>query len=114
MNDPTQEICEKAKSYPDVEKGTSCNQTFFKAKKAKTKFLFIGPGAKGIGFKAMFKLDDSIQQAQGLAAKEPDRYQSPAKAGWVTVRFSAENPIPNSVWEKWLDESFQLSLGFLH
>jgi len=109
MKDPTHEIYEKANSYPDIESGTSCNQTFFKAKTAKTKFLFIGPGAKGIGFKAMFKLDDSIQQAQELAAKEPNRYQSPAKAGWVTVRFTAENPIPKPVWEKWLDESYKIT-----
>ena len=109
MNNPTQVICDKAMTYPDVETGTSCNQTFFKAKTAKAKFLFIGPGAKGIGFKAMFKLDISIPHAQKLAAKEPNRFQSPAKAGWVTVRFTAENPIPKNVWEKWLDESYELS-----
>ena len=110
MSDPTQIICDKALTYPNVETGMSCNQTFFKAKSAKAKFLFIGPGAKGIGFKAMFKLDDSIPQAQELATKEPNRYQSPAKAGWVTVRFSAENPIPKTVWEKWLDESYKMSI----
>lgn len=109
MKDPTKIICEKANSYPDVESGTSCNQTFYKAKSAKTKFLFIGPGAKGIGFKAMFKLDQSIPQAQELAATEPDCYQSPAKAGWVTVRFTEDNPMPQSVWEEWLDESYALS-----
>ena len=109
MNDPTNEICDKALTYNDVETGTSCNQTFFKAKKAKTKFLFIGPGAKGIGYKAMLKLDDSISQAQKLAIKEPDRYQSPAKAGWVTVRFTNENPIPKAIWEKWLDESYKIT-----
>lgn len=107
MNNPTQVICDKAMTYPNVEKGTSCNQTSFKG--SKTKLLFIGPGVKGIGFKAMFKLDKSIPQAQELAAKEPDRYQSPAKAGWVTIRFTAENPIPKTIWKKWLAESYNLS-----
>ena len=85
--------------------GTSCNQTSFRI--GKNAFLFIGPGAKGIGFKAMFFLSKSLPQAVKLAAKEPDRYQAGAK-GWVTVRFSAEEPIPKAVWEKWLVESYEL------
>jgi len=107
--DPTEEICQKAMTYPEVVKGMSCNQASFKAKAAKRKFLFIGPGAKGIGFKAMFKLDDSAPQARKLAEKEPDRYNMGAGPGWVTVRFSADQPLPKSIWEKWLQESYDLS-----
>ena len=107
MNDPTQPICEKAMTFPDVIKGMSCNQTSFKA--TKSNFLFIGPGPKGQGFKAMFKLDKSAPQARELAAKEPARYKMGSSAGWVTVRFTAESPIPMVVWEKWLKESYSLS-----
>lgn len=49
--DPTEPIREKAASFPEVAKGTSCNQSSFKA--GKGSFLFIGPGAKRVGFKAM-------------------------------------------------------------
>jgi hypothetical protein len=94
-------------TFPDVIQGSSCNQMSFRV--TKKKFLFIGPGAKGIGFKAMFKLDESIPQACELAAKEPERYQSGSSAGWVTVRFTTDNPIPESVWSKWLNESYHMS-----
>ncbi len=106
MNDPTEPIREKAMTFPDVVEGMSCNQASFKI--AKSSFLFIGPGAKGQGYKAMFKLDKSAPQARELATKEPDRYQMGSSAGWATVRFTAENPIPKTVWEKWLKESYSL------
>lgn len=98
MNDPTQPICEKAMTFPDVIKDMSCNQTSFKA--TKSKFLFIGPGPKGRGFKVMFKLDKSTPQARELAAKEPERYKMGSSAGWVTVRFTSESPIPKYEY-KW-------------
>ncbi len=107
MTDPTRLICEKAMTYPGVVKGQSCNQMAFKT--GKKNFLFIGPGAKGIGYKAMFKLDASANQARELAAKEPERYQMGASAGWATVRFTAEKPIPQAIWQKWLKESYDLS-----
>lgn len=99
-------ICEKAGTFEGVTRGLSCNQTSFKA--AKSKFLFIGPGPKGQGFKAMFKLEASIPQARQLAEKEPARFQV-GKAGWVTTRFNADEPLPQSIWQKWLKESYELS-----
>ena len=102
--DPTEPIREKAASFPEVAQGTSCNQSSFKA--GKGAFLFIGPGAKGVGFKAMFKLDHSMSQARKLATKEPDRYEV-GSTGWVTTRFTADEPLPKSIWEKWLHESSQ-------
>ena len=103
--DPTEPIREKAASFPDVAKGTSCNQSSFKA--GKGSFLFIGPGAKGVGFKAMFKLEHSMSQARKLASKEPDRFEV-GSTGWVTTRFTAEKPLPKSIWEKWLRESYDI------
>lgn len=57
-NDATEAIRMRAAEFPDVLKGTSCNQSSFKT--ASGSFLFIGPGAKGVGFKAMLKLGDSM------------------------------------------------------
>ena len=106
--DPTEPIREKAASFPDVANGTSCNQSSFKA--GKGSFLFIGPGAKGVGFKAMFKLAHSMSQARQLATKEPDRFEV-GSTGWVTTRFTAEKPLPMSIWEKWLKESYDICCG---
>lgn len=106
--DPTEPIRRQAVTFPAVARGTSCNQSSFKAGKAS--FLFIGPGAKGQGFKAMFKLDRSIPEARKLAAKDPDRFEVGSN-GWVTVRFTAERPLPKSVWESWLQESYDLACG---
>ena len=107
--DPTNAICVNAMSYPNVTQSMSCNQSSFKSKSGKSKFLFIGPGAKGQGFKAMFKLDGSFAQAAKLAKKEPDRFQVGKKGGWVTTRFTSPNPLPTSIWKKWLQESYELS-----
>lgn len=103
--DPTEPMAKKARTFPGVTEGTSCNQTAFKV--GKSSFLFVGSGAKGQGFKAMLKLDSSLPQAKKLAAKEPDRIEA-GSTGWVTMRFTAEKPIPKSVWEKWLKESYEL------
>ncbi len=105
--DPTEPIREMAAAFSDVDKGTSCNQSSFKAKKRS--FLFIGPGAKGVGYKAMFKLKDSMVEAERLASEMPHRFEV-GNTGWVTARFSAEDPLPRSIWESWLNESYQLSV----
>ncbi len=106
--DPTEPIREKAASFPEVAQGTSCNQSSFKA--GKGSFLFIGPGPKGVGFKAMFKLKHSMSQARKLASKEPDRFEV-GSTGWVTTRFTAEKPLRQSIWEKWLQESYDICCG---
>jgi len=107
-SDPTEPIREQASTFPAVAKGTSCNQSSFKA--GKGSFLFIGPGAKGQGYKAMFKLDASLPEARDLAAREPERFDV-GNTGWVTARFTAEKPLPKRVWQKWLRESYELMAG---
>ena len=103
--DATEPIRKKAASLANEPAGKSCNQSSFKA--GKGSFLFIGPGAKGIGYKAMFKLKDSIPQAKKLSLEEPDRFEV-GKTGWVTARFDDKDPLPKALWEKWLLESFSL------
>lgn len=106
--DPTDAIRARAAAFPAVASGTSCNQSSFKV--GKRAFLYIGPGAKGRGFKAMFKLDDSMPEAKELAATRPDRFEV-GSTGWVTTRFTAEEPLPEAVWENWLEESYELAAG---
>ena len=104
--DPTEPIREKAAAFPEIAKGTSCNQSSFKT--TKKSFLFVGPGPKGKGFKAMFKLKESMPEALQLASEQPDRFEV-GSTGWVTARFTAEDPMPRALWERWLEESYLLS-----
>jgi len=95
-----------ALGFDDAVEGTSCNQSSFKVRKKS--FFFVGPGAKGVGFKAMFKLEKSLDQASELSEKTPDRIEVGSN-GWVTNRFSTEKPLSKTVWKKWLKESYGLS-----
>ena len=105
--DPTEPIRQAAVAFPAVDTGTACTQSSFKA--GRGTFLFIGPGAKGIGYKAMFKLDASMGQARSLAAEEPARFEV-GQTGWVTTRFSDEDPLPAKIWRPWLEESYALTV----
>ena len=104
--DPTDPIRKKAVTFPAVAKGTSCNQSSFKA--GRGAFFYVGPGAKGQGFKAMFKLKRSMPHARKLATTDPERFEV-GSTGWVTTRFTAEEPLPRSIWEAWLEESYELT-----
>ncbi len=106
--DPTEAIRRQAATFAGVDQGSACNQSSFKA--GKGSFLFIGPGAKGQGFKAMFKLRASMDQARELAAEQPQRFEV-GKTGWVTARFTAEAPLPKALWSRWLAESYALTAG---
>jgi hypothetical protein len=104
--DPTQAIRLKASRYPGVADGTSCTQTSFKA--GGKAFLYIG--MQGGRYKAMVKLRESMPEATKLAKQDPNSYEV-GSTGWVTARFTAESPWPKRLWEKWLDESYELSHG---
>ena len=106
--DPIAAIKKAAAALPDAVEGESCNQSSFKA--GKKPFLYVGPGAKGVGFKAMFKLDASLDEARALAADAPERFEVGRNA-WVTVRFSAEKPLAKKIWGRWLKESHAAALG---
>ena len=104
--DPTEAIRLKASQYPDVDKGTACTQTSFKA--FGKGFLYIGE--QGGRYKAMFKLKDSLTEAAKLAAKAPEDFQV-GSGGYVTARFTAEAPMPKKLWTKWLDESYAIAIA---
>jgi len=94
----------KASEYPGVAEGTACAQSSFK--RGKKSFFFAGE--QGGRHKAMFKLKNSIPEAQKMAAASPDDFQA-GKPPWVTTRFTAEKPPPDDVWQRWMDESYELS-----
>ena len=104
MTDSTIAIKKRAKSYKDVDEGTSCSQTSFKT--GGKAFLFIGE--QGGRRKAMFKLKQSRPDAVKLAKSDPDKFEIGSGA-WVTARFSDSDPMPVKLWKKWLDESYHLS-----
>lgn len=104
MSDPTEPIRQRASEYPNVAEGTSCTQSSFKTKKSA--FLYIGE--QGGRFKMMFKLKASREDAARLAKERPKDFQLGTGA-WVTARFSEEAPLPDALWTRWLDESYELS-----
>ena len=100
--DPAKALKKAAAALPNVVEATSCNQTSYKA--GKKAFLYVGPGTKGIGYKAMFKLEASLEEAKDLAKSEPERFEL-GVGNCVTTRFSAEDPLPKKIWSSWLKES---------
>lgn len=102
-NDATYPIRIKAGGYAGVDEGTACTQSSFKVNGKG--FLYIGE--QGGRHKAMFKLDESRPQAMQLAQDNPDCYE--VGSIWITARFSDEQPMPQELWEIWLDESYTLS-----
>jgi len=58
----------------------------------------------------MFKLQTSMAEAARLAKEDPNRYDVGSTA-WVTARFTADEPMPKRLWEKWLDESYALAVS---
>jgi hypothetical protein len=100
--DPTKALRKAAGALPDAVEAMSCNQTSYKA--GKKAFLYVGPGAKGVGYKAMFKLEASLGEAKKLATSEPERFEL-GVGNWVTTRFSADDPLPRKIWSRWLRES---------
>lgn len=108
QRDPIGALKDAAGEFPDVVEGASCNQTTYKV--GGKAFLYVGPGAKGIGFKAMFKLGPSLGEARILASDDPNRFQVGA-GDWVTARFTADDPLPKKTWSRWLRESYTLASG---
>jgi len=106
QQDATADMKRAASELPDVVTGSSCNQTSFKA--GKNAFLYVGPGRKGRGYKAMFNLNASMGEAKDLEKRDPERYEI-GIGNWVTVRFSNEAPLSEDIWGRWLRESYALA-----
>jgi len=100
QNKPMQAIRRLALSYPEVEEGTSCRRTSFKARNKA--FLFMGSTDES--YDVMLKLKDSLPEAKKLAAKQSAHYKAGA-GGWVTARFTLTPP---PQLERWIDENYRL------
>ncbi len=104
VSDATLPLRERAAAYPDVDPGTSCTQTSFKVRgKA---FFYIGE--QGGRHKAMFRLKASLPEAEALAAERPEDFQT---GMYTTARFSDDDPLPEDLWTRWLDESYAIATG---
>jgi hypothetical protein len=72
---------------------------------AKSKaFLFFG------ATDAMVKLRESLPEAARLEAEQPARYTVGAH-GWVKAMFGPDDPPAFDVFERWIDESYQIVVG---
>ena len=107
-NDPTKALMDAAAAFPDVVVGQSCNQSSYKV--GKKAFLYVGPGPKGIGYKAMFKLGSSLQAAEDMSKRDPDAIDI-GVGNWVTARFTSEKPLAKTIWSRWLKESYAAASG---
>lgn len=107
MKQPTikaiQRLRKIALGYPEVEEGTSCDKSAFKARN-KT-FLFLG--TDGTSYNVMLKLKASLPEATRLSAESPEHYVVGVH-GWVTITFQLDESPPPGLLEKWIDESFRL------
>lgn len=99
-----EEIKNAARRLASVDEGASCTQTSFK--RGGKAFLYVGE--QGGRHKVMFKLHESRDEAERLAAEAPDDFQVGTTA-WVTARFSEERPLAKRLWQRWLKESYKLS-----
>lgn len=104
--DPLDAIRKEAGRFAGVDEGTACTQSAFRV--GKKSFLFVG--MQGGRCKLLLKLDDSMPEAEKLAAEHPDDVQV-GKGGWVTLRFDAASPPPKRRWLAWVKESYRLSGG---
>lgn len=103
---PIDAMLKAARDLGDVVEGQSCSQTSFKT--GGKAFFYVGE--QGGRFKAMFRLSDSLDQAQAMTDATPDDVQI-GKFGWVTARFSSDKPMPVRLWKKWLKESYAIAIG---
>ena len=101
---PTETLRRVALRYPEAEEGVACEGTAAEKRTIKARgkaFLFLG--ATG----AMLKLRESLTEAAGLAAAEPDRYRVGAH-GWVTITFGDTESPAVDLLVRWVDESYRL------
>lgn len=104
MSEVSLAIRQAARGYAEVVEGKSCSQSSFKRKNKA--FLYIGE--QGGRHKVMFRLSESMNEAKELADLHPQDFQIGSN-GWVTARFSDDEPMRKRVWKRWLDESYSLT-----
>ena len=99
---PMRAIRRIAMQYPEVEEGTSCYKSAFKARKKS--FLFMGMNDET--FNVMVKLVASLDEAERLEAESPDSFKVGAH-GWTTVILPHTESPPAELMERWTDDSYR-------
>lgn len=93
------QLRQAALSLPQTSEGSSCVNRAFKV--GGKNFLFAGEKEGQV--KVMLRLFDSVAQAQAL----DDQRIKVGKFGWVTIRFSADDPLDFDLVEPWVMESYR-------
>jgi len=94
----------KALKLPDAEEGVACKGTALECATVmvrKKAFLFLGASHLRL------KLDDSVSEAESLAARNPDCCKVGGN-GWVTVTYADLPATQARVLERWVEESYRL------
>jgi len=101
---PTQALRDIALRHPSATETIACKGTAIESRRfsvGSKAFLFVGP--KNV----MVKLGASQDEAERLAAREPDRYRIGA-SGWATVTTGDDHALPLPLLRRWIDESHDL------
>jgi len=91
-----------ALSYPETREDHPWGEPVAKVRDK----VFVFFGREGGGLSLSVKLPSSAPFAFDLPYCTPTGYGL-GKAGWVTARFAARDPIPVEVLRRWIDESYR-------
>ncbi len=88
-----------ARALPETGEGASCVNRAFSVRKKN--FLFLGE--KDGAIRIMVKLTDSLEAASAMEDPRVDV----GKFGWVTLRFTPDDPLDRDLLAGWILESFR-------
>ena len=100
---PVQFIRGTATALPEVEEGSVCNKTAFKA--GKKNFLFFG--SDGEGYDVKLKLQESLEEAAEFSTGQGESINVGSN-GWVDLEFLHGKSLPQPVLIRWIRESYRL------
>ncbi len=99
----TDKLRAHALKLPEVEEGTSCNKSSYKARNK----AFVYLGIKEDSFNLMLKIGPSQGEAKKLAKQYPECFGL-GKGGWIKVEFQSDQQPPPGVLQRWIEESYRL------
>jgi YjbR len=94
----------QALKLPEAEEGIACKGTALECPTVmvrKKAFLFLAAS------QLRLKLDDSLAEAESLAAQKPDCCKVGGK-GWVTITYADLPATQAKALERWVEESYRL------
>lgn len=103
MSDDLEGLRDRALRYPEAAEEFPWGERVIKVR-GKI-FVFLNRGDSGIA--VTVKLRASHGEAMMMPFVKPTGYNL-GRAGWVTARFDADERLPTSLLEGWMDESYRL------